>query len=102
MDCLRDSQGLLDAGTDRGATEIISGKPKTGKFGLEGSELRKTFSVAEIVLGKRTRPDGDVGEDGILPDGEKGRNLAMDKPRELFWREGSGGGIGCAADKARE
>jgi len=74
-----DHQGLIDAGADGGALQIIACQPETWKARATFCDCGQSVAVAEVVLRQGVRPNRDIGKYGIAFHGEDWGDLAVNE-----------------------
>src|SRR5260370_31156643 len=75
----RDGEGLIDAGADSGAAQVVAGQAEAWEARARFCDCRQAVGVTEVVLRQGARPNRDVRENGFAFHGEYGGDLAMDE-----------------------
>ncbi len=94
------SQGLIDAGADGRAAQVIAGQAQTWEARAKLCDRRQAIGMAEIVLRQGARPNCDIGKDGLPLHGEESGDLAVDERYQFLRLQLCRGGVGCSADEA--
>ena len=95
-----DGEGLIDAGADGGAAQIVAGQPKAREAGAKLGDCGHAVGMTEIVLRKGAWPNRDVGKDRSAFDGEQESDFTVDEAGEFFRLQLCSGGISCSPDEA--
>ncbi len=98
-DLFGDRQGLIDAGADGGALQVIAGQPETGKARATFCDCGQSVAVTEVVLRQGARPNRDIGKDGITFHREDRGDLAVHENCQFFGLQFCCVSVGCSADE---
>ncbi len=98
-DLFGDRQGLIDAGADGGALQVIAGQPETGKARATFCDCGQSVAVTEVVLREGSGPNRDIGKDGITFHREDRGDLAVHENCQFFGLQFCCVSVGCSADE---
>src|SRR5882757_6892066 len=98
-DLFGDREGLIDAGADGGALQVIAGQPETGKARATFCDCGQSVAVTEVVLRQGARPNRDIGKDGITFHREDRGDIAVHESYQFLGFQFCCVSVGCSADE---